>query len=415
MSQHRSMKIAILGCLLASTTASYAESKHDLQAANAFTSPATVYHQLIVDQKDRSLKDWYDWKDDLEDRTGLSFGIDYNTAGYAATNSLGDDISASGVFRLYGRWNFIGRGTNDTGGIVFKFENRHSYTDVSPKDLGFKLGYAGLNNTVFNGQGWRATHLFWRQGFNDGRGITYVGYLDITDYVDVYALASPWTSFTNLAFETGSGTIGNLPDGALGAMIGSFITNNIYIVAGIADANADATDIGSGIDTFFNDFETFKTVEFGWTSAEKNEPALFLKNIHVTFWQVDERIESGIPDGWGIAFSVSSIIEDRWLPFIRGGWAEDGDSLYEASLSIGLGYYIENSKDTLGVGLNLSRPNETTFQQKLDDQFTAEMFYNLHLSENLVITPNFQLLVNPALNPNDNVIGLFGIRARMDF
>lgn len=135
--------------------------------------------------------------------------------------------------------------------------------------------------------------------------------------MDVYALASPWTGFGNLAFENGSGTIGGMPDGAFGVMVGGFISGNIYAVSGIADANGDATDLTGELDSFLDDCETFKSLEIGWTSSQ---PELFLmNNIHVTFWQIDERSEAGTSDGWGVAFSASGTVGEDWTPFIRGG------------------------------------------------------------------------------------------------
>ena len=159
--------------------------------------------------------------------------------------------------------------------------------------------------------------------------------------------------------------MGGLPDGAFGAMVGGFLTEQVYAVGGIADANADASDLGGGLDTFFDDFETFKTLEFGWISSREK---LFLDNAHVTVWQIDEREEAGTPDGWGINISLTHHIGDHWLPFLRGGWAEDGGSFYQASVSTGFGYTTVPGRDLLGVGLNWSRPNRDTFGAKLNDQ-----------------------------------------------
>ena len=399
----------------------WAQTTAPPQAAGAITGPTAVSNQLADDQKEKPgilgttiLKSWDDWKAGVQEGTGLDFGLDYNALGFAATESLGDDTSASGVFRLFGTWNFVGRGTGNEGGVVFKLEHRHAYTDVAPNEFATELGYAGLNNVVFSDQGWRMTHLFWRQQFSDGRGIAYAGFLDTTDYVDVYALASPWSGFNNLAFETGSGTIGGLPDGALGAMLGGFVSDNIYLAASLADANGDATDLGGGFETFFDDFETFKSLEIGWTASKKNEPALFLNNYHLTFWQIDERTAAGTPDGWGVAFSASMTFGENWLTFLRGGWAKDGGSLYEGALSAGFGYQPKGRNDMLGVGLNVSRPNSDTFGTDLDDQFTGEIFYRLQIADKFAVTPSVQLLGNPALNPDEDFIAVFGLRARLN-
>jgi porin len=49
----------------------------------------------------------------------------------------------------------------------------------------------------------------------------------------------------------------------------------------------------------------------------------------------------------------------------------------------------------------------------LDDQYTAELFYRLQLTYNLAITPDVQLIIDPALNPDENRTWVFGLRARL--
>lgn len=355
---------------------------------------------------------WQAWKTDLKSRTGLDFGIDYNALGYVASTSPGDDTTAGGVFRVFGKWDLVGRGTPNNGGLVFKFEHRHALDDTPPTDFGTELGYAGLVSSVFSDQGWRTTNLYWQQGFADGKGVVSAGWLDTSDFVDVFALASPWSGFSNLAFQTGSGTIGGLPDGALGVMAGGFLSENYYVAGSIVDANADATDIGNGFDTLFNEGETFKSLELGWTSGAQ---ALFLDNAHLTFWQIDEKSETGAPDGHGVAFSYTKAVGNAWLPFLRGGWSEGGGSLYEASLSAGFGYTENPGKRLTGVGLNWSRPSSDTFGVDLDDQQTLEVFSRWQLTEGVEVTPSLQVIRNPALNPDKDTSALFGLRVRMAF
>lgn len=352
-----------------------------------------------------------DWKAGIKARIGLDFGIEYNAIGYVATDSLGDDGAASGVFRIPGVWSLVNRDGPNTGRLSFTVGHRHAYSDVAPSAFGDELGYIGVLNTSFNDQGWRVTHLYWDQHFAEDRAVAYVGWLDTTDFVDVYALASAWTGFANLVFENGSGAIGGLPDGALGAMVGGFLSDRIYAVASITDANGDPTDIGGGFDTFFNDFETLKTFEIGWTAGPKQ---LFTDNIHLTVWQIDERDATGASDGAGIAGSLSHVIDGSWMPFLRGAWAHDGGTLYEASVSVGLGYSRNPGRDVLGIGLNWSRPNRDTFGADLDDQYTLELFQRWQVTEGLQMTPSLQIIKDPALNPDRDLIAVFGLRVRAE-
>jgi len=389
---------------------------HAQDAASELAGPDAVSSQLAADEKDKpelldvDLQNGFDsWKASVKERTGLDFGIDYFSLGLAATDSLGDSTAASGVFRVYGNWELFNRGKENNGSLVFKVEHRHAYTAVAPAAFAGELGYAGLTSVGYSDQGWRATHLFWKQRFADGRGVSYIGFLDTTDYADVYTLASPWTGFTNIAFQNGSGAMGGIPDGALGAMVGGFLTEKLYLVGGIVDANGDPTNLGDGFDSLFNDFETFKSLEFGWASKREE---VFLNNAHITLWQIDERNRAGTPDGWGISASISTTTGNGFMPFLRGGWADDGGSFYEASVSAGFGYTPNPGQSMLGVGLNWNRPNRSTFGAKLGDQYSLEVFQQLQLTEGFEITPSVQVIKNPALNPFDDWSVFFGLRLR---
>jgi porin len=387
--------------------------------AASFSGPDAVDNQLREDFQlkpnffDLNILEPYEaFKKDVYDRTGFKFGGDYTALLLAATDSLGDDTAAGGILRFYGSWDLIGRGTVDTGGLIYKIEHRHRYTDIPPSALASDVGYVGLFEPPFSNEGTRLTNLYWRQSLFENRFVTYVGFLDATDFVDAYALASPWTGFNNFVFSTGSATIALPNDATLGAMAGLWITDQVYAIGSLTDANADPTDPFEGFSTFFDEFETFKSIELGWTPG-KDE--FFLTNMHVTLWHLDEREQAGTPDGWGVNVSGSTWIDEMWLPFIRAGWAEDGGSLLEASVSAGFGYQRERGGDVLGVGLNWGRPNRDTFGADLDDQYTGEVFYRWQLAQNVQLTPSVQVLIDSALNPDESAIAVFGVRARLTF
>ena len=113
--------------------------------------------------------------------------------------------------------------------------------------------------------------------------------------------------------------------------------------------------------------------------------------------------------------SFTRYLKQRWLPFIRAGWAEDGGSLMQKSVSVGFGYQRNPGQNLLGVGLNWGEPNETTFAPGLDDQYMVEVFYRWQISREIALTPDLQYLVDPALNPDEDSIWVFGLRARLAF
>ncbi len=256
---------------------------------------------------------------------------------------------------------------------------------------------------------WRVQHLEWQQHFCDGNWVWYAGFFDTTDFVDVYALGSPWESFTNLTMSSGSAMI-NLPSGALGAVLGGFlIPERVYVVGMISDINGDPTQIS--FDSFFNQSEYITTLELGITSSKEK---LFLDNAHVTFWHVDPRQQAGTAEQWGVTTNFSKVVKENWLPFVRGGWSTPGGgSLLQTSVTAGIGYQRDPSKNVSAIAVNWGQPNEDSFGPGLNSQWTVEGFQLLQMTKRLQVTPSVQLIGDPALNPETDFLALFGLRLRL--
>jgi len=222
--------------------------------------------------------------------------------------------------------------------------------------------------------------------------------------LDIYVLANPFTAFTNLTFSTNP-TIA-APNQGLGVATGAMVFENVYFITGLSDANGDATK--DGFDTFFDDREYFTQAEIGWVSSFERR---YLDNVHLTLWHVDTREKAQTPDGWGLTFSATKAIEDKWIPFFRAGYSDTDAALMQGTVSIGIGYHIKEHRDLLGAGISWGKPSAND----LEDQYTAEFFYRLQVARNFAVTPDVQLIINPALNPDENALAVFGLRARMTF
>jgi porin len=297
--------------------------------------------------------------------------------------------------------------------MIWKFEHRHAYGNTSPFDFSLgQIGYVGLQEPPFNDSDFRTQNLYWRQRLRGGRATLVAGVLDVTDYLDAFALASPWLHFMNFAFSTGSAAIGLPNDAAVGVAYGTMLTDQIYLIAGITDTNGDPSDPFEGFGNFFSDREYFKSVEIGFTTSQER---IIFDNYHLSVWHKDEQEIAGVPDGWGFAFSFSRYLNENFMPFVRGGYADDGGSLLEKSLSVGVGYQTEAFSGLLGAGLNWGDPNETTFGPGLDDQLAVEVFYRVPIGKRLAVTLDTQLIKDPALNPAESTIWMFNLRARAAF
>ena len=180
---------------------------------------------------------------------------------------------------------------------------------------------------------------------------------------------------------------------------------NGFVIGGITDMESDPTDPLEGFNTVSDESNFFKSLEIGWTPSMDQ---IYVDNVHISFWHADESLMQGTAKGQGLNISVSKMF-GQWLPFIRGGFSEDAGTLTESSISTGFAYYgLGRETNNLGVAINWADIDESD-----DDQVTLETFYFMKLAKFLEITPDIQLIKNPALNPNEDGITIYGLRARL--
>ncbi|NOC91793.1 carbohydrate porin [Ruegeria sp. HKCCD6604] len=338
---------------------------------------------------------WFRWKDRLAEG-GFRFNVDYLALGQSTNADLGAGEAASGIARVYGSWQATERGS-----LTFKIEDRHGYTDVAPQVLGLDGGALSITGTAFNDNGLLLTNLFWTQRAENGAWTLQVGQIDVTDFVDIYGLVSPYSGFQNLSFNTNP-TI-NTPNQGIGIAGGIKLSENFYAVASVADANADPSDPSLDV---FSDGNLFKSFEIGYTSGFDR---IYFDNVHLTLWHADAADDGSRAEDYGAVLSAAWFVDNKWMPFVRAGASKGTAALYDRSVSAGLGYYGRNT-DLAGLGLNWAEARNID-----GDQFTLEAFYRFSISPGLQITPSLQFISNPLLNPNQDSITLFSLRTRIVF
>lgn len=396
-------RIVTVSILLAAGNVEAQQWWRRLAVAPSFLGPDAVENQLRSDTRH-----WGDWKKELEVNHALTFGFDYTAVFLSANDTSTNDTAAGGIARAYGVVSLT-----KSGSLVVKVEHRHEFGEPAPADLALnELGYVGQEERPFVHRNFGTQNLYWRQRMNNGRSMLMVGVLDPTDYVDAFALSSPWLHFMNSAFSNGSATIGLPNDAAFGIVYGSKVGDGLYFTTGITDINGDPDEPFRGLDNFVTDNEYFASFELGWSAAREQ---LMLNNIHLTAWHKDAQETTQTSAGHGVAFSVSGYVSPNLVPFIRGGYSKNGGTLLQKSLSIGLGYQTEAFDGFVGAAVNWGDPNEHTFAQGLQDQYAVELFYRLPVGRRLAVTGDLQYIKDPALNPSQNTLWMFNLRARMAF
>jgi porin len=351
---------------------------------------------------DKFYRSWLDWKKRQSTDHGIKLSAHYSTMFQALSDSIsgGEDKASAGVFRGTLQWTLFGRGTPDTGSLNIMLDHRHAIRDVAPADLAGEAGYIGITSLFYGDTGFMVINLNWQQAFNDGQTGLLVGRYDPNDYMNVLGYVNPWSIFSNL--DSSLDTSAALPDSSWGIGAGHWINDQLYVLGGINDANGFGTD---NLEFFEGGSEFFKYAHLGWSPAKSDR---YFKNVHIFTWHVDERVDVGLESAHGVALAANWTFNDRWMPFARVGVSTGSAPIYNDRLTFGLIRKFMYRSDLIGFSATWGSPPDSS----LDNQKTFEAFWRFQLSQGLAITPSIQLLKDPALNPDEDTIWVYGIRAR---
>ena len=376
-------------------------SKSDYRQPESIGSASAVGAQLVEDDRVKRplirfsfLHDgFHDFKKRLRATTGVELNIDYNFLNQYASASSTDRRGASGALRFYGRWYPQLAEGRRRGSLVFRIENRHTIASQTPKELGFATG-SSLSTAGFKEFGWGVTALYWAQSSTNERLAFVAGQMDPGDFEDIHPLLNPWTAFMNDASFNNPTTA--LPNQGLGVVVRGFVSDHVYLKGGVNDANGDPTKID--FQSFFDVQEYFTWFEVGWAPSSTRE--LAGESIHLLAWHSDERVDADVPEGWGLAFSASRQVGEKWIPFLRAGYSEGDAANLSAMISAGTGLRVRTD-DLFGCAITWARPPAG---ERGSDQFTIESFYRIQMTHEIQLTPGFYWHHRPSYNPTEDAV-----------
>jgi carbohydrate-selective porin OprB len=343
----------------------------------------------------------------LRDTVRLDLGMNY-TAVYQRADTVvsGPRDASDGDFDFFGRWHLTGCEHNWPGSLVFNSESRHELSQIPPNQL--DTGAVGGTIVGFGLQDFALPQLYWEQGSYDDGLIYRVGKMDPALVYDGGRYVSSNYAFLSPAF---SDTLPMaLPDAGLGFVGAVYPTKSTYVIAGIHDANGKRTT--AGFNSFFGDGEYFSAVEIGWFphTDEANEGM-----YHLTLWHIDARQNAGRPSDQGMALTLEQPIgrDSDLVPFLRYAYADRGLNGVRQNLSIGLGFQdvLGQNDDLIAVAASWEEPSNSA----LRDQYVFETFYRFFITPDTHLTPDVQVVVDPANAPSKNTVTLFGLRLRTLF
>ena len=328
---------------------------------------------------------WFAWKTQFRQDYGLNIGGSMTVLWQNYSSSrIGEYNAVGGKFTLNLSYDLLNRG--------------------NPNALSFDMGI---------------TQAFIRQNLDDNRFQYTIGKIFAPNFINAYPFFDDNRQFLSLAFST-SPTIAS-PLRGFGAVAAAFPTDGgLYVKPGVFTNHS--SDTGSTINDFFTKNERFYMLEVGLSGlAGKGVPIQArgptdANNIHLTGWYRDptqdtEQLGSAYaPRSYGVAFNVNQTVGDNIMWFLRAGWSEGW--AVDRAVSAGFGWRpLQAFSDLFGFGIGWTHPASS----RLESQYTAEAFYRFHVTPNFAITPDIQLQLHPALNPAENALWVFSLRARLVF
>jgi porin len=389
--------------------------KAGYESVPQFGGPESVTAELKeADEERDAMVEWaffdgyFDWKRQIKEDYGVSFGIHMYGLFQQAGDSLpGEDDDAFGnIFRFLGNWTAYEKDNGNLGRVEWRVESRSNWLGrQAPGSLAGATGVASLAP----GFGYSDNFdmdlavINWTQGFANGKAGYAAGRLAFDVYLDAFPFQTFSRGFINRSFILNP-TLPTTGVGALGGVVKGFVGDNIWVGGQLYDANAASGEFD--FDTV-QEGEWLKAVEVGWT------PSFGQRKTHLvqfTYWDKDERSEAGVSDGSGWAVSAAWKLNDTYFPFVRFG-SSDGGAGVAAEDAFSAGVEIARPRgEVWTIGAGWAKPSEDTFGSDVDDETVIETSYKFQLAKNLSLLADGQVIFNPANNPNRSSVWVIGVR-----
>jgi carbohydrate-selective porin OprB len=276
---------------------------------------------------------------------------------------------------------------------------------------------SGLNaNTVPDGAA--VDEFYWRHGSADGRWILLAGRIDQSDYFDANRAANDgFGQFLAFAFENNL-SIPWSTYGSFGGLLRVQLKKRRYLLASIGAAGNEDPRIpwsAEGQDGWN------QVIEFG---AAYDLAGLGRGHIRVTPWH------SRVPgaSGFGLALNLDQALgTPRWgagptgpgrsasgpmVGFFRAGVGEPAVTPVQTFVSAGavLQQPFGRARDALGLGFAWSKPSPGAGQRS---EGLIETYYRFALSPAVSLTPDLQIVINPAQDSDATTVAVLGLRLHL--
>jgi porin len=351
---------------------------------------------------DRPVREqWMGMKDRLKTSIGLEFALESTLIYQATSGSRGPNEAAVSTTKLSGLWMpWKSRENKDGIAIGFAGETRQNFSGASFVDMRESLGTLWSPNDATSDDYVTLTQLWFGQRTFNEKLVYLIGKIDPGSYINGNRFAgSGNTQFFSQPFATNPAR--PWPSNGIGAM-GRFIPVNWFYVQGtVSDGDA------------VNTHSPFTSIQGHWLFATEavfkpNLPGLGEGNYRFMVYTRDTEAQNTA--GWSLSFDQN--LGEELGVFLRYDSNDGRVSAISQLISGGVAFLKPFGRvdDQAGIGVSFAHPSNPD----LRDEYSAEAYYRVQLTDFLEFSTSAQAVVHPA-TAAEEVIGVFGVRFRVLF
>jgi len=339
-------------------------------------------------------------KKELNDKYGFSFAIEDTLIYQAASGGIEPNDAMVNTLGLYATLKiFRSANGKDFAGLGFQFETRGDPLSGHFTDMRDSLGTLWSPNDSTSGDYTKINQLWWGQRFAEGRLGVQIGKIDPGSIVNANRFAgSGNTQFFGQPFATNPAR--SFPDNGLGIQLRAEPIDWLYLHFLMSDSDAVST------------YSPFKTIDGHWFYAGEVGLKSKFEGLGAGIYRLmvyHRDLEDQNEYGWALSFDQN--LTDNYGAFVRYGQNDGGISSVKRILSAGVSCLAPfgRTNDQTGVGLSYTHPTSSD----LRDEYSADVFYRLQLTEGVQLSADAQLIKDPSANRNQDYEAVFGLRVRL--
>ena len=381
----------------------------DTDLATSFPRPDSIFRGRIPRQ-------YFRWKEDLYERTGVKLALSYQTLYQNASETrTGRNEAWGGWLLIEGKWEAINQGKDYEGNLTLDLDWRQTLGNhANPVAFGpVDVGSLWPTDVPFFEWDPSLVLFYWEQWFKKNVFNVRVGKQLAGTTYDFFRFKDSRSSFTSSPFTAHTSIPAPGPGQAVSVKWWPNPESSFYVHGTVNDMNGDPERIG--FDTVFEQAQFFYGLELGyfWRRGARD-----FDHVHLDLFYADERDTQplGLPNEAGGGFKLLGSKQ----------WGQQ----------VGFGSYTYNTAEGGGLGLTFGRHTVTAgaatlkpfgvrgeiglgaawmdpIDPTLRSQYGGEAYWKLLVTPDLWVTPGVQLIFDPSLNPAADSVAIAQIKLRL--